>query len=130
LSILDVSYELEGRVRAHIEDVSRRIGVYVRRLEVTFDLKTAVTLGEATYGWTSLIRLNPAYLNTHTDWYIDNVCTHEYCHLATSRRSPRASAHGPEWKAMMAAAGATPHRTYDIALPPHVKIGSKQRIIA
>ncbi len=130
MSILEAIPELQLRVRDRIEEVSRAVGIYVRRLDIVYDLKTATTYGTATYGWKGLIRLNPAYLNTHPDWYIEHVVAHEYCHLATERRhGPRAEAHGSEWKAIMGAAGVPALRCYEVDLPEWVVVGPRQRII-
>jgi predicted SprT family Zn-dependent metalloprotease len=130
LSLLQVSPELKERVRGRLEECSRVTGIYIKRLELVYDLKTATTLGEASYGWHNTIRLNPAYLNTHTDWYLEHICAHEFCHLATVRRyGLKMANHGPEWKAIMEAAGVTPTRTYEVELPSWVVVGPRQRIV-
>lgn len=130
MSILDVAPELQLRVRDRVEEVSRALGIYVRRLDISYDIRTATLYGTATYGWKGLIRLNPAYLNTHPEWYLEHVVAHEYCHLAVERRhGPRAQAHGPEWRTLMEAAGVAPERCYSVDLPDWVEVGPRQRVI-
>lgn len=129
MSILEVAPELQARVRSRTEEVGRSLGIYVRRLDISYDLKTAVTIGESLYGWSSLIRINPAYLNTHTDWYLEHIVAHEYCHLAAARRhGVDVPAHGAEWRTLMVTAGVAPTRAYDIELPAWVDVGPRQRI--
>lgn len=130
MSVLEVAPELQQRVRDRIEECSRATGIYIARLAIKYNMTTATTYGNAMYGWDSTIRLNPAYLNTHTDWFIEHICCHEYAHLATvQRHGVEAPDHGFEWRTMMEMAGVAPARCYEVELPDWVVVGPRQRII-
>lgn len=129
--MIEVPGHILKEVAARLQECGQVTGIEIKRLKVTYDIKTAGLYGDAAYSWMNHIRFNPVYLVHCTDWYISNIVPHEWAHLATFRKhTPGVRAHGKEWKDMMVTVGAAPLRCYDIPpLPGHVKIGPRNRFI-
>jgi len=129
--MIDISKDIQDRVRARIEECARASGVYIRRLKIAYDIRTHAKLGEATSGWEPLIRLNSVYLMGQPDEFIQDVVAHEYAHLAAwRRRGLNIKPHGVEWQNMMLQIGVEPTRTYDWALAEGWEAGPRGRMLA
>jgi SprT protein len=107
----EVSAALKARVTAKVNESVAKIntahGITMRPISVRYDINSARLGGQAIPSQ-NVIRINPVFLNTHTEHYIAQVIPHEVAHLAVDRIHGRIrlgrgkiSHHGPEWQAMM-----------------------------
>ena len=127
---MNIPASIADQVESRIKRCMKESGIYVRRLQIKYDITSANTYGEARYGWMNLIRINPVYLLAHGDEFIKHIVTHEYAHLAAFRKSGlNISPHGPEWKAVMRSMGVEPQRCYTFAVPAGYTVGPRSRLI-
>ena len=78
--------------------------------EISFDLR-GMAAGQANYR-ENKIRLNRELLKKHEIDFIEQTVPHEYAHLVAYRKfGKRIRPHGKEWRSVMLALGAEPHRT-------------------
>ncbi len=94
------------------------------RPNIWFDLEQLRVAGTATLQ-KNLIRLNPFYLQSERQNFIDRTPGHEAVHLIAHQLFPRMKqSHGPEWKGVAVRLGVAPTRchTYDSA-PVADKLG-------
>lgn len=121
-----VSADLKKRVNDKLMECAKLSGINVGNIEVRYDINSKHLGGQAFPG-RNVIRLNPVYLNAHTDHYIATTVPHEWAHIAACHKyGMRIAAHGPEWKATMRQVGVQPTRCHNYTVPEGVKVG-KQR---
>lgn len=87
-----------------------------------YDINSARLGGYAIGGHT--VRLNPVFLNAHTDEYIKDTVGHEMAHIFVRQiygNGPKS--HGYEWKRMMSTLGLVASRCHDMEVPEGVKVG-------
>lgn len=121
-----VSKELRDRVDARIEQCRQMINEsYMINNAPTptilYNINSARTAGYALDD--THIRINPAFLNHNTEYYIKQVVGHEYAHCAAHRIYGPGSGHGPRWKQAMWVLGLPAERLHNMDLPDGVKVG-------
>lgn len=120
-----VSTELKKRVNDKIAECAHKSGIDCGKIEVRYDINSKRLGGQALLR-DNVIRLNPVYLNAHTEHYINDTVVHEWAHLAAHKKYGRyISAHGNEWKNTMRAVGVVPSRTHNYTVPEGVKVGKQ-----
>lgn len=120
-SHMNVSAALKQRVAARIDECIKKAGVTLPKVNIAYDINSARLGGQANYS-KNLIRVNPVFLNTYTDDYIENTVGHEAAHLiARAKYGRMISAHGPEWKATMRQLGLQPDRCHSYKVPDAIK---------
>lgn len=118
-----VSAALKARVDARLAECVKLTGIDVGKVTVLYDINSARLGGQAIYS-TNTIRLNPVFLNAHTDHYILTTVAHEWAHLAAHKRyGSYINAHGPEWRATFAKTGSPVSRCHNYTVPAGVKVG-------
>lgn len=123
--MFQVSAELKKRVNDKIAECARKSGIDCGKIEVRYDINSKRLGGQAILGQ-NVIRLNPVYLNAHTDHYINSTVPHEWAHLAAHKKYGRyISAHGTEWKNTMRSVGVVPSRTHSYTVPEGVQVGKR-----
>jgi predicted SprT family Zn-dependent metalloprotease len=99
--------EVLRRARRHVAQLAARWGAanQVRCVEIAIDARLSASLARCSRRgpWIKLNRL----LVRRPDLLAEAVA-HEFAHLVTFARNPRARPHGPQWRALMAAAGFPP----------------------
>ena len=118
---MQVSPALKKRVADRIDECIKKAGVSLPKVNIAYDINSARLGGQANYS-KNLIRINPVFLNTYTDDYIENTVGHEAAHLiARAKYGRMISAHGPEWKRTMRELGLQPDRCHSYKVPDAIK---------
>lgn len=128
-----VSAALKKRVNDRILECANKViaayGKAPTGVTVKYDIDSIWLSGQAIGSHT--MRLNPVYLNAHTDHYIEQTVGHEYAHLAVNyifgtqikktwgRSGVRMKRefHGPAWRAMMDVIGIPADRCHKYEAP-------------
>lgn len=120
-----VSAELKKRVNDRIDWCAKKLGVNLPTPSIKYDINSARIAGTAQYS-TNTIRLNPVFLNAHTEQFIKQTVAHEYAHLAAQKKyGAFIEAHGAEWKREMRNLGIPPSRCHQYTVPKGVKAGKQ-----
>lgn len=101
-----------------IDRVNAEFGLHMPHYKVVFGLKSG-TSGKAKLG-EGVITFNPTLLRENPQAFLARTPGHEVVHFANWIVHPDASAHGPEWKAMMRKLGLPDTRchSYDTSNVP------------
>lgn len=121
MSHMVVSAELKARVNARLAECKKLTGIDVGKLDVRYDINSQRLGGQAVYRG-NIIRLNPVFLNAHTDHYLLTTVAHEYAHLAAYHKYGRAGhGHGAHWKNVFAMCGSPVSRCHNYTVPEELK---------
>lgn len=122
-----VSTELKKRVTAQVKESIKKSGVNLPMPTILYNINSARLGGSARIS-TNTIRLNPVFLNAHTDAFIKQTVQHEVCHLITFKKyGAFIDAHGEQWKREMRNLGIPPDRCHQYTVPAGVKAGKQTR---
>lgn len=127
-----VSAEIRQRVLAKVDEcrevIAKRFGIPIPAINIRYDINARRLNGEAR-PVENVVRINPVYLNAHTDKYLATTLPHEVAHIAVyqvyhlhfGRRHTQA--HGSEWRGMMAVLGIPADRCNHYDTPEGVQHG-------
>lgn len=122
MSHMTVSAAIKARVNARLAECKKLTGIDVGKLDVRYDINSQRLGGQAIYRG-NIIRLNPVFLNAHTDHYLLTTVAHEYAHLAAFHKYGRAGhGHGAYWKAVFAKTGSPVSRCHNYTVPEELKL--------
>ncbi len=70
---------------------------------IKFDFYSSRTAGQAVINWLGerILRINPAYLNSHTEEMIKETVPHEMAHIIDYHLNGRMCGHGTSWQLIM-----------------------------
>lgn len=123
--MFNVSADLKKRVEQRLAECVAKSGIDTGKITIKYDINSKRLGGQAIYS-TNTIRLNPVFLNAHTEQYIFDTVAHEWAHLAAHKKYGRfISAHGTEWKNTMRSIGVPPERCHSYKVPDGIRVGKQ-----
>lgn len=127
-----VSAALKARVTAKINECVTKINtkhnINMPTVHVRYDINSGRLGGEARL-YENTVRVNPVFLNAHTEEYINQTIPHEVAHLGVHQvyrvgRGQVVDAHGHQWKNMMVnVLGIPADRCHSMTVPEGVRVG-------
>lgn len=128
-----VAQDLKAQVSAKVDEciakISAHHNIVMCPIKIVYDINSARLGGQADFG-RRILRVNPVFLNAHTEHYLKTTVPHEVAHfgvndvwMANPFSFKRPDGHGFEWEQMMYVVGAPADRCHNYTVPEGVVVG-------